>query len=95
MIISYYTRNKLSLRNIAYVIFSVILFAMSYTTYETLSMTIEMLAYNSDFLFVFVIPFLNMYNGKRGPNTSFNKYFFYVFYPAHLWIISTIAYFLV
>lgn len=57
MIISYYTRNKLFLRNIAYVIFSVILFAMSYTTYETLSMTIEMLAYNSDFLFVFVIPF--------------------------------------
>ncbi len=31
---------------------------------------------------------LLLYNGKRGANTNFNKWFFYAFYPLHLLIIS-------
>jgi len=33
-----------------------------------------------------VIPIL-LYNGKRGSNRAFAKYFFYVFYPAHVWAL--------
>jgi hypothetical protein len=36
------------------------------------------------------IPML-MYNGKRGKGS---KYFFYIFYPAHIYILYTIAYFI-
>lgn len=43
------------------------------------------------FMFPLVIPFLAMYDGTRGPKTAFSKYFFYVFYPLHLWIIGLIA----
>lgn len=39
------------------------------------------------------IPFIMMYNGKRGLNTKFTKYLFYIFYPIHLWIIYILGYF--
>lgn len=38
---------------------------------------------------VFALPFILMYNGKRGKNI---KYFFYVFYPLHVWILFIIGY---
>jgi len=41
-----------------------------------------------------VFPLLFMYNGKRGYNTVFSKYFFYIFYPVHLWILAVINYFM-
>lgn len=45
---------------------------------------------------VFSIPVIAMYNGSRGKNPKFNefmKWFFYIFYPAHLFIIGLINYF--
>ncbi len=38
------------------------------------------------------IPFLALYNGKRGKGLG--KYFFYIYYPAHLLVIQGISYFL-
>ncbi|GGG04324.1 MULTISPECIES: TraX family protein [Paenibacillus] len=92
MLITYFTYGKNKYRNIGYLCLSLILFLMSFVNYGDVLTTIEMLAFNSDFMFIFVIPFLYIYNGKRGSNSRFAKYFFYVFYPAHLWIITTIAY---
>ena len=40
---------------------------------------------------VLAIPILLLYNGKRGPNPTFNafmKWFFYVYYPLHLLILG-------
>lgn len=45
---------------------------------------------------VFSIPVIAMYNGKRGKNPKINKFmkwFFYIFYPAHLFVIGLINYF--
>ncbi|MCL2253701.1 MAG: conjugal transfer protein TraX [Lachnospiraceae bacterium] len=39
-----------------------------------------------------VFPFIFLYNGKRGLNSIFAKYFFYIFYPLHIWIIVIINY---
>lgn len=93
ILITYLLRNRTKIRNLSYVILSLLFLIMSYEPYETVSMTIKMMMYNSDWLFITVIPFIYIYNGKRGLNNKFSKYFFYVFYPAHLWIIATIAYF--
>ena len=41
-------------------------------------------------LYFIAFPFIFLYNGERGANTRFSKYFFYVFYPLHLWIIAVI-----
>ncbi|NLY66171.1 MAG: conjugal transfer protein TraX [Tissierellia bacterium] len=40
---------------------------------------------------VFSLPFILMYNGKRGPNI---KKFFYIFYPAHIWILFLLSQFI-
>lgn len=45
---------------------------------------------------VLSIPVIAMYNGKRGENPKINKFmkwFFYFFYPVHLFVIGLINYF--
>lgn len=45
---------------------------------------------------VLSIPVIAMYNGKRGKNPKINKFmkwFFYIFYPVHLFVIGLINYF--
>ncbi len=44
---------------------------------------------------VLSVPFLMMYNGKRGENPKLNKimkWFFYIYYPLHLFIIGVIKF---
>lgn len=94
MLITYFTYNNIKLRNSLYLIFALMLFITSYVPYETLSATLFMLMYNCDFMFILILPFLYLYNGERGSNTKFSKYFFYVFYPVHLWVLATLAYFM-
>lgn len=91
MVLTYKCYSSPRLRNLAYFLLALVLFAMSYQSYPTLHDTLTMLAYNSDFLFITVIPVLTLYSGERGPATAFSKYFFYVFYPAHLWLIALLA----
>jgi hypothetical protein len=92
MLITFFTYGKNKYRNIGYLCLSLVLFLMIFVNYGDLLTTIKMLGINSDFMFIFVIPFLYMYNGERGSNSKFAKYFFYIFYPAHLWIITTMEY---
>ena len=45
---------------------------------------------------VLSMPVIAMYNGKRGKNPKINKFmkwFFYIFYPVHLFVIGLINYF--
>ena len=47
----------------------------------------RLLYYDYQWMMVFSIPFILMYNGQRGPKNDFTKYLFYVFYPAHVWAL--------
>jgi hypothetical protein len=52
----------------------------------------QRLSQNSQFLMFTVLPFIYFYNGKKGGNGSpSEKYFFYVFYPVHIWILFIIG----
>ena len=93
MIITYYTYQNAKLRNILYIVLAAVICAIFFVPYDTVTATVKMLAYNSDFMFITVIPFLYLYNGEHGPYNKFSKYFFYIFYPVHLWILAIIAYF--
>ena len=39
---------------------------------------------------ILIIPIIYLYNGQLGRKTSFNKWFFYLFYPLHLLMIRMI-----
>ena len=42
-------------------------------------------------MMVFALPLILAYNGQRGSNSPLAKWFFYIFYPAHLWILYAIG----
>lgn len=94
ILITYMGRKSLVKRNIAYGILALLLLFLSYQPYESIGMTIQMMLYNADWLFILVLPILSLYNGQAGPRTAFSRYFFYIFYPLHLWLLATIAYFI-
>ncbi|MBP5314124.1 MAG: conjugal transfer protein TraX [Eggerthellaceae bacterium] len=70
------------------VISSVFLYFEGALLVEVLS---QVLYYVFGFTLAFVL--MRLYNGQRGPGGSFHKWFFYVYYPAHLlvlWLIATL-----
>lgn len=78
VMIFYIFRDNKPLMYTAYVLASGVPFIWTYTLTGQLQPQIYM---------VFaVIPIL-LYNGRRGPDNAFAKYFFYAFYPLHVWII--------
>lgn len=91
MLISYFGRNNIWLRNSCWIVFAILLFFMSYVDDGDWQTTLTMLAMNSDFFFISIFPFLALYNRERGSNHPFFKYFFYVFYPVHLYLIALLA----
>ena len=96
MLITYMFRTSPKKRNVGYIIYALILATPSISgvfSYDDPWIALDMILYNSDWLFITVLPFMYLYNGERGKNNKFTKYFFYVFYPAHLWIIAMKSYF--
>ncbi|HEM4050767.1 TPA: beta-carotene 15,15'-monooxygenase [Streptococcus suis] len=94
ILITYLGRKTPFKRNLAYVLFAFLLLVSSYHPYETIEMTVQMMLFNADWLFMLVLPILGLYNGQTGPRTAFSRYFFYIFYPLHLWLLATIGFFL-
>ena len=94
ILITYLGRKMPFKRNLAYVLLALLLLLSSYHPYETIEMTIQMMLFNADWLFILVLPIFGLYNGQAGPRTAFSRYFFYIFYPLHLWLLATIGYFL-
>lgn len=93
ILLTYVTTGHNKVRYLLYLVFSGLLFMTSYVPYETTTETLQMLAFNSDFCFILVIPFLLLYNGKKGNSSLVSKWGFYLFYPAHLWLISLIPWY--
>lgn len=92
IIITYLFRGNNKKLLIGYILLFIIMFKMNLVIYPTLDVTIDMLMYNSDFLFITAVPFMLLYNGERGLNNKFSKYMFYVFYPLHLWGLAVIKF---
>ena len=91
ILITYCCRQRKGLGTVLYLGLALILFALSYSTYDSWQETLTMMLYNSDWLFISVLPLLALYNGQRGKQSAFNRYFFYVFYPLHLWLLALVA----
>ncbi|HEM2770859.1 TPA: beta-carotene 15,15'-monooxygenase [Streptococcus suis] len=94
ILITYLGRKTPFKRNLTYILLALLLLLSSYHPYETIEMTIQMMLFNADWLFILVLPILGLYNRQAGPRTTFSRYFFYVFYPLHLWLLATIGFFI-
>jgi len=91
MLITYLASKNIALRNCLYGILAFFFLVANFQWLGDWQTTVEMLAYNSDFMFIIVLPFLYLYNSERGSKAPFFKYLFYVFYPLHLWLLAITA----
>lgn len=92
MLIAFVMKDKPKVRNTLFITLSIIMIPSVWQDLGNFNDSLDLFFQNSDILmFAMAIPFLYLYNGKRGKNTTFTKYFFYVFYPLHLWIINILA----
>lgn len=94
MIISYLLYHKPQLRDKVLMAFSILLCLSSIPFGAPIAEITNTLIERSGFLFVLVVPFLHLYSGERGTTSHFCKYFFYFYYPLHLWAAAALIYFI-
>ncbi|HEO6600500.1 TraX family protein [Streptococcus agalactiae] len=87
MILTYIFREKRKIQILSYLILGIALFLMVFSDDSGMSLK-DNLIVNNDFLFVTIIPFIFLYDHKKCDSSKLNKYFFYIFYPLHLWLIA-------
>lgn len=92
VLIAYLFYNQKNKQAIIYTLYCFLLF---FTLYGGPKLTIEqgfdMFCVNSDWMGFLVIPFIYLYNGKKGQSKRYHKWFFYVFYPLHLWLLTILS----
>ncbi|ACO85600.1 TraX family protein [Clostridium botulinum] len=90
LVFYFFREDKIKL-SIGYILISLFEFIM--VSGEGLTY-LNLFVLNYQWLMIFALPLILMYNGERGLNNKFIKYMFYAFYPIHLWIITIISHFL-
>ncbi|KAJ49651.1 hypothetical protein BD780_001150 [Clostridium tetanomorphum] len=83
VLIFYYNRDSKVKMSIFYILLSLIVL-----TNPSESIYNNLFIVNYQWMMVFALPFMLMYNGERGRKS---KYFFYIFYPVHIWILYIIG----
>lgn len=90
-LVFYLARDKKILLSLGFILISLMDFTLSASAGFNY---FNLFKVNFQWMMVFSLPFILMYNGQRGLNNKFTKYMFYIFYPVHLWIIYIIGYYL-
>lgn len=88
ILIFYFFRGNKFWMTVAYIIFS--LFEISFV-FGTKYFLEELLLGNYQWMMVFSIVPILLYNGKAGYRDKFSKYFFYIMYPIHIILILFIG----
>lgn len=83
----YIFKGRITAQVISYDIITIFVIVFKYILIKTLPWN-SLLIYLGLLLF---IPFIYLYNGEKGNNNKFNKWFFYIFYPLHLLIIIALS----
>lgn len=84
----YYTSGSKQKTVLFYFLFCIFVFFI--TTGSDFS-AVNLFKINFQWLMVFSLPLIAMYNGEKGRDS---KWFFYFFYPAHIYVLAIIAHYL-
>lgn len=89
-LIFYFFRDNPTQKWISFSIISILyIFNICLSNPFTLTWTCEFMAFR---IGVFLTPFLLLlYNGEPGKKSAFHKWFFYIFYPGHLFLLGLIG----
>lgn len=87
-ILMYFARSKYG-KAVVLIVFSLICYFGSEVEYLCNYSVITRVLGNRQHYMIFAVPFILLYNGEKGRG---NKYFFYIYYPLHRYIILVIAY---
>lgn len=90
ILFAYFFHDSKAKQAIAITIYSFLMFFALYGGFAGIQNSFQMFCFNSDWMTLLVVPFIFLYNGQEGRKTAFSKWFFYVFYPLHLWVIAII-----
>lgn len=90
ILFAYFFHDSKAKLAIATIIYSLFMFFVFYGGFTGIQNSFQMFCFNSDWMTLLVVPFIFLYNGQEGRKTAFSKWFFYVFYPLHLWVIAII-----
>jgi hypothetical protein len=88
--IFYYFRGRKFLISISYIALSIVLFIPVVFNPQGIDVY-SLTGFYSQWLMVFALPLLLLYNGQGGPNCVIAKYLFYFFYPLYLWAIYLLS----
>lgn len=91
VLISYFFYNSKWKQAVFTLAYSFLIFFVLYGGTALLEQGFDMFCVNSDWMTFLVIPFIFLYNGREGKKSPSGKWFFYFFYPAHLWVLMILG----
>ena len=93
LLIFYFGYHKPTAQSIGIFVWCLLLFIKGVMTgIQTKTGLYSALTFDSEWMMISVLPFIWLYNGQRGKKSWITKYFFYIIYPAHLWILMILRY---
>ena len=93
LLIFYFGYHKPTAQSIGIFVWCLLLFIKAVITgIQTKTVLYSALTFDSEWMMISVLPFIWLYNGQRGKKSWITKYFFYIIYPAHLWILMILRY---
>lgn len=93
LLIFYFAYHQIKVESLGITVWCSLLFIKAIiTAMQTKTSLYSALSFDSEWMMISVLPFIWLYNGKRGKKSWITKYFFYIIYPAHLWILMILRY---
>lgn len=93
LLLFYFAYHKPTIESIGIFIWCSLLFVKAVHTAQVTNISLySSLTFDNEWMMISVIPFIWLYNGQRGKKSWLSKYFFYIIYPAHLWLLMIIKY---
>ncbi|MGI6741180.1 MAG: hypothetical protein ACOX7C_06845 [Brevefilum sp.] len=86
----YGDNKKISLGIFLFLIINLIIALIKYRSGVTGTDLFSSMTFNNDWANALVIIPILLYDGSRGRNDKFAKWFFYIIYPLHIWILNIV-----